>query len=64
MIVHWAHVDEEGRVVSWGQARAGDVFLQPLAEGLTAVGCPPDVNGWAPWRLAGEEWILETEGTP
>lgn len=59
--VHWAHVDGDGRVVSWGTALGSDVFLQALAEGLTAVARPESVNGWDGWRLIGEEWVQDQE---
>lgn len=59
--VHWAHIDETGRVVSWGTAMNSDVFLQPLESGLTCLARPEEVNGFenvdgTVWAYQDEEW--------
>lgn len=56
MIIHWAHVDQAGRIVSWGTASGMDVFRQPLADGLTCVPRPEHVNGFDGWRFINDQW--------
>ena len=63
MIAHWAHIDADGWVISWGECPARDVFLQELGAGLTAIGRPPEVNGWGPWRYLNGAWVLDEEGS-
>lgn len=58
--IHWAHIDNNGYIVSWGTAVGSDVFLQNLEPGLTAVARPADANPWDHWRYVNEEWIQET----
>jgi len=57
MRVFWAHIDAEGRVVSWGENASHDVFLQALGDGLTAVARPPEVTGYGGWRYINGEWV-------
>jgi len=59
--VHWAHIDAQGKVVSWGTAHGTDVFLQELGPGLTAVSRPEDVTGYTGHRLINGEWKKEAE---
>ena len=61
MIVHWAHIDSNGNIVTWGSAKEEDVELQPLAPGLTRVARPPDANPWDGWKYTNDVWIIEQE---
>lgn len=56
-MIYWAHIDPAGRIVSWGQCAAGDIFLQPLPAGLTAVARPEHVTGYDGWRYINGEWV-------
>jgi len=46
-MIFWAHVDAEGNIVMFGQSFGDDAFLQPLAEGLTAMARPQHVTGYS-----------------
>ncbi len=59
--VYWAHIDVNGRIVSWGTSHGTDVFLQELAPGLTAVSRPQDVTGYSGHLLVNGEWKKETQ---
>jgi len=61
MTINWAHIDVEGRIVTWGSAVGTDVFLQPLDPGLTAISRPENVTGFDPWRYINGEWSLNDE---
>lgn len=62
MTIHWAHIDASGNIVTWGTSIGTDVFLQYLADGLTAVSRPPDVTGYDNWRYTDNQWVQETPG--
>lgn len=53
----WAFIDSDGVAQSWGQCRPGDIFLQSLPEGLTAVARPEHVTGYDGWRYINGEWV-------
>lgn len=61
MIINWAHVDQDGRIVSWGSAAGTDIFLQPLPDGLTAVARPEGVTGFGGWVYLDGQWIQPDE---
>lgn len=61
MTINWAHIDDAGRIVTWGSAFGSDVFAQPLAAGLTAIARPEHVTGFEPWRYISGQWTLENE---
>lgn len=55
--VHWAHVDADGKVVSWGTSHGSDVFLQSLRPGLTAVSRPEIVTHLSGHEYRDGQWI-------
>ena len=57
--IHWAHVDQDGKIVAWGTAQGTDVFLQDLRPGLLAVSRPSEITGWSGHRLVNGEWIKD-----
>lgn len=62
MTIHWAHVDKDGAIVSWGTAQGTDVFLQNLPPNLVAVGRPEDVTGYSGHRFINNTWSIVTTG--
>jgi hypothetical protein len=59
--VYWAHIDAEGKIITFGTSSSLDVFKQPLAPGLTAVSRPPDVNGFDDWKYINGEWSKDEQ---
>jgi hypothetical protein len=59
MIFYWAHVDESGAIVSWGQCAQEDAALQDVPQGLTFVIRPDYVTGYDAWKYVNQQWMKE-----
>lgn len=58
-MIHWAHIDAAGFIVTWGTSVGSDVFLQKLAPGLTAVARPENITGYDGARYIDGAWLKE-----
>jgi len=60
MTIHWADIDDDGSVVSWGSCAEQDMHHQaPPAPNLTRVNRPENVTGFEPWRFKDGTWKME-----
>lgn len=64
MKIHWAHIDSDGKIETWGTVHDQDVFRQALAPGLTAVARPADITGYSNVRYIDGQWVKQKELKP